>query len=55
MIASVALLVVSALILVRFLDTPYEDRNGSIKPSAMARALALMEAEYQGRDPVRCT
>jgi hypothetical protein len=55
MIASVALLVASALILVRFLDTPYEDRNGSIKPTAMARALALMEAEYQGRDPVRCT
>jgi Protein of unknown function (DUF4239) len=57
MIASVAIVVVSGLVLVRFLDTPYENTSGSIKPTAMARALALMEEEHQQRDPrgrVRC-
>jgi hypothetical protein len=57
MIASVALLVASALILVRFLDTPYEDRSGSIKPTEMARVLALMEEAHQRHEPrraIRC-
>ena len=42
MIAATAILVVSGLLLVRFLDAPYENHSGSIKPTAMARSLALM-------------
>jgi hypothetical protein len=49
MIAAVAVIVVSGLVLVRFLDRPYEDRSGSIKPTAMTRTLAQMEREYQQR------
>jgi hypothetical protein len=47
-IAAVAILVVSGLMLVRFLDKPYENKNGSIKPTAMTRTLALMETEHAG-------
>jgi hypothetical protein len=42
-VAGVAIIVVSGLILVRFLDNPYEDVNGSIKPTAIERTLATME------------
>jgi hypothetical protein len=42
MIAGVAGLVVSGLLLVRFLDKPYENKSGSIKPTAITRAIALM-------------
>jgi Protein of unknown function (DUF4239) len=45
MIASVAVIVSSGLVLVRFLERPYEDTNGSIKPTAMARTLEEMEDE----------
>ncbi len=43
MAAAIAIIVVSGLVLVRFLDKPYEDKSGSIKPTAMARTLAQME------------
>lgn len=49
MIAAVALLVVSGLMLVRFLDKPYENKSGSIKPMAMTRTLATMQREHQDR------
>jgi hypothetical protein len=49
MVAAVAIIVVSGLVLVRFLDQPYEDQSGSIKPAAMERTLALMESEHRGR------
>jgi Protein of unknown function (DUF4239) len=45
MIASVAVIVASGLVLVRFLDRPYEDKSGSIKPTAMTRTLAQMQRE----------
>jgi hypothetical protein len=45
MIAAVAIVVVSGLVLVRFLDHPYEDRSGSIKPTAMTRTLEQMQRE----------
>jgi hypothetical protein len=35
--AAVAIIVVSGLVLVRFLDKPCEDKSGSIKPTAMER------------------
>jgi hypothetical protein len=56
MIAAVAIIVVSGLVLVRFLDKPYEDKSGSIKPTAMERTLALMEREHRegGQAVVRC-
>jgi hypothetical protein len=54
--AAVAIIVVSGLVLVRFLDKPYEDKNGSIKPTAMERTLAQMEREQQerGQAVIRC-
>jgi hypothetical protein len=56
MAATVAIIVVSGLVLVRFLDKPYEDKSGSIKPTAMERTLALMEREHRerGQAVVRC-
>ena len=56
MIAAIAIIVVSGLVLVRFLDKPYEGKSGSIKPTAMERALAQMEREHRegGQAIVRC-
>jgi hypothetical protein len=56
LVAAVAIIVVSGLVLVRFLDKPYENKSGSIKPTAMQRALTLMEREHRARGgaPVRC-
>jgi Protein of unknown function (DUF4239) len=56
MIAAVAIVVVSGLILVRFLDKPYEDRSGSIKPMAMMRTLNVIDGEHaKARPAVRCS
>jgi Protein of unknown function (DUF4239) len=56
LIAAVAVVVVSGLILVRFLDKPYENKSGSIKPTAMMRALRVMEGEHPGGGAaVRCS
>jgi Protein of unknown function (DUF4239) len=57
MVAAVAIIVVSGLLLVRFLDKPYEDTSGSIKPAAMARTLEQMERDHRqrGQAVVRCT
>ena len=56
MIAAVAIIVVSGLVLVRFLDKPYEDKSGSIKPTAMERTLAQMESDHResGQAVIRC-
>ena len=56
MAAGIATIVVSGLVLVRFLDKPYEDKSGSIKPTAMERSLVLMEKEHRERDGavIRC-
>jgi hypothetical protein len=56
MVAAIAIVVVSGLLLVRFLDKPYEDKSGSIKPTAMARTLVQMEEEHRerGQAVVRC-
>jgi hypothetical protein len=50
MIAAVAVIVASGLVLVRFLDRPYEDKSGSIKPTAMTRTLTQMEREHRQRN-----
>ena len=56
LVAAVAIIVVSGLVLVRFLDKPYEDKSGSIKPTAMQRTLTLMEREHRARGGavIRC-
>ena len=56
MIAAVAVIVASGLVLVRFLDRPYENKSGSIKPTAMERSLVLMEREHRERGGavIRC-
>lgn len=47
MMVAVVGIVVSGLLLVRFLDEPYAGKSGSIKPTAMARVLAQMQTESQ--------
>src|SRR3954454_20426199 len=62
LIAAIAALVVSGLLLVWFLDHPYENNSGSIKPDEMERQVAVIEHEHhdvtppcdeQGRQPGR--
>ena len=48
--AGIAIIVVSGLVLVRFLDKPYEDKSGSIKPTAMERTLEQMQGA-EGQNP----
>lgn len=43
MIGSVTALIASGLLVVAFLDRPYEDHSGSIRPLEMQRTLDLME------------
>ena len=52
MIVAVAVIVTSGLLLVRFLDRPYENKSGSIKPTAMTSALAQMQTAHQ--PPIAC-
>jgi hypothetical protein len=47
LIAAIAALVVAGLLLVWFLDHPYEDRAGSIKPDEMERQLVIVEGEQR--------
>jgi Protein of unknown function (DUF4239) len=55
MIAAIAIIVVSGLVLVQFLDHPYEDKSGSIKPTAMTRTLEQMQGDEEARQAVvRC-
>jgi Protein of unknown function (DUF4239) len=48
LIAAIAALVVSGLLLVWFLDHPYENTSGSIKPDEMERQLVIVESEQVG-------
>src|SRR5262245_5763644 len=52
-IGSVAALVVAGLLVVAFLDRPYGDHQGGIRPTEMERTLKLMERE-PGRAPPPC-
>jgi Protein of unknown function (DUF4239) len=51
MIGSMTAIIVSGILLVRFLEKPYQDQVGSIRPTEMTRTLALMEErrELTGR------
>jgi uncharacterized membrane protein HdeD (DUF308 family) len=44
MMGAVTAMVVAGILVVRFLDRPFNDASGSIKPSAMAMTLKGMEA-----------
>jgi hypothetical protein len=51
LIATIAALVVAGLMLIWFLDHPYENRSGSIKPDEMERQLVIVEGEQQSVTP----
>jgi hypothetical protein len=51
LIAAIAALVVSGLLLVWFLDHPYENRSGSIKPDEMEHQLVIIESEHRSVPP----
>jgi hypothetical protein len=46
LIAAITALVVSGLLLVWFLDHPYENQSGSIKPDEMERQVVIVESEH---------
>ena len=50
MIGAITALVVSGLLMVRFLDHPYQGHTGSIEPVEMTRTLALMESSQRTAD-----
>jgi len=51
LIATVAALVSASLVLVWFLDHPYEDSTGSVHPTEMERTIENMEREHPGLSP----
>jgi hypothetical protein len=51
LIAAITALVISGLMLVWFLDHPYENESGSIKPDEMERELAVVQAEHRDIPP----
>lgn len=51
LMAAVCAMVAASLVLVWFLDNPYEDQSGSIKPVEMERTIANMERERPGFSP----
>jgi hypothetical protein len=48
LMAVVTTMVVTGLVLVWFLDHPYEDHTGSLKPVEMRRSITIMEHEHRG-------
>jgi hypothetical protein len=51
LIAAIAAMVVAGLLLVWFLDHPYENSSGSIKPDEMERQLVIIEGEQKNVAP----
>jgi hypothetical protein len=51
MIGAVTAVVLAGLLVIRFLDNPYENRSGNIKPVEMRRTLELMETQQRRADP----
>jgi Protein of unknown function (DUF4239) len=50
MMGGVTAMVVAGMLVVRFLDRPYENASGSIKPTAMTMSVRRMEDESSGTD-----
>jgi hypothetical protein len=56
-IGSVTLVIVTMLMLIRFLDTPFQPGTGGLEPTAMTRSLTILEGELAGvgnRTPLPC-
>ncbi len=56
-IGSVTIVIVSMLLLIRFLDNPFQDGPGGLQPTAMERTLSILEVELEGvgsRAPLPC-
>jgi hypothetical protein len=51
LMGAIAGLVVAGLLLVWFLDHPYENSSGSIKPAEMERQLVIVEGEHGNVTP----
>ncbi|MGI9111959.1 MAG: hypothetical protein ACR2GT_07155 [Gaiellaceae bacterium] len=52
MMAGIATVVVAGMLIVRFLDRPYTNVGGSIKPTALTQVLVRMESAAVG--PIPC-
>jgi hypothetical protein len=50
MIGAVSTMVVTGMLVVWFLDRPYENASGSIKPTAMTMTLRAMEADSRASE-----
>lgn len=50
LVGAVAIMVVSGLLLIRFLDHPYSDASGSITPVEMERTIVMMDEEHPDLD-----
>lgn len=56
-IGSVVLVMATLLLLIRFLDHPFQDGPGGLQPTAMERTLSILEIELEGvgsREPLPC-
>ena len=56
-VGSVMAVMVTLLLLIRFLDHPYQDGPGGLQPTAMERTLSILEDELAGvggRGPLPC-
>jgi hypothetical protein len=51
LIGAITALVISGLLLVWFLDHPYENTSGSIKPDEVERQLVIIRAEHRAVAP----
>jgi hypothetical protein len=47
-IGSVTMVIVTMLMLIRFLDHPFQSGSGGLRPTAMTRTLVTLEGELQG-------
>jgi hypothetical protein len=46
MMGAIAAIAASGLLTVRFLDRPYENQSGSLKPTLMSRSLRIIESDW---------
>ena len=56
-VGSVTIVMVVLLMLIRFLDHPFQDGTGGLQPTAMQRTLSLLETELKDvgdRAPAPC-
>jgi hypothetical protein len=47
-VGSVAIVIVVMLLLIRFLDHPFQAGTGGLKPTAMTRTLQILEGDLEG-------